>query len=420
LLSRLTLAFFAASIAIAVAACSSYGSSTVGGNGVGPSFPSQTLYAASSNQNSIDIYTKGQKSGTGPAYRIGGATTTLNGPQYIALDSKKNLWVTNYNTSTGAAVLVEIAALATGNVLPLASIPLTGRPRGIAITPKSSAAPTYTPAAVGVRPAATSSASASPSPSPSPKIHSEIIVMSAVVPTAFYPNQLQLWLEGATGPYDTIAGPNPNLNVPGGVALDENNNIYVTEVQGQRVDKFILPTPSPTPKPTPTPKTTPTPSASPSTSPSTSPSPSASPSPSPTPINVRPTFSITGKNTHVFVPTSVALDHAGNVYVADQGAAHAKCGSNSAPAILIFAHPRVKGIGNIISSPPAHIISGCATQLNAPTDIKVDSQGLIYVADTTQSGSGVVYIFAPGKYGNAASMGFYTSGGNVSGLIVVP
>ncbi|HZY99713.1 MAG TPA: hypothetical protein VFE36_09075, partial [Candidatus Baltobacteraceae bacterium] len=143
-------------------------------------------------------------------------------------------------------------------------------------------------------------------------------------------------------------------------------------------------------------------------------------SPTATPINVRPTFSIIGAKTHVFVPTSVAVDTVGNVYVSDQGAPHAKCRAKNGPAILIFAKPNVKGVGNIITSPPTHIISGCATKLNAPTDIKVDSQGLIYVADTTSSGNGIIYIFAPDKYGDVPYMGYFTSGGNVTGLSVVP
>lgn len=120
------------------------------------------------------------------------------------------------------------------------------------------------------------------------------------------------------------------------------------------------------------------------------------------------------------MPTSVALDTAGNLYISDQGAAHSGCKSSNGPAVLIFAHPKVKGVGNIISTAPTHIITGCATELNAPTDIKVDSQGLIYVADTTKTGNGIIYIFAAGVYNNVKPMGFYTSGGNVSGLSVVP
>jgi len=414
LLSRLTLAFFALSAAIGIAACSSYSSATIGGNGIGPNFPSQTVYATVSNRNSVDIYNKGQKSGSGPAYRISTNQPNLNGPQYVAFDSGKNLWVTNYNASTGSALLVEIAALATGNVLALQSTAVTGRPRGIAITPKATATPTAAAMAVAFAPFAKKSPSPSPSPTLKP-VKAELMVISDVDPTQVYPNQLLLYIEGGTAPYQSIAGPNPNLNVPGGVALDKDDNIYVANLQGARVDKFVLPTPSPTPKPTP--KPSPTPTTSPSPTPTGSASPSPTPSPTPTPINVRPTFSIIGSKTHVLVPTSVAVDAAGNLYISDQGAPHAKCSSTKGAAVLIFARPRTKGV---ISSPPTHVITGCQTELIAPTDIKVDSSGLIYVADTTQSGDGIVYVFQPGTYGNVKPMGFYTSTGAVTGLAVVP
>ncbi|HZV25666.1 MAG TPA: hypothetical protein VFG00_05180, partial [Acidothermaceae bacterium] len=242
MLSRFAIAFIALSSAVAIAACSSYSSSTVGGNGTGPNFPSQTLYATNSNQNAISIYTSGQKSGSGPSYQIGGSNTQLDGPQYVAFDSSRNLWVTNYSSSTNSAKLVELAALATGNVVPLGTTPVAGHLRGIAITPKATA--TASPAAMrGPR-------AASPSPSASPTQAPELMIISDVIPTAVYPSQLLLFIEGTTQPYQSIAGPNPNLNVPGGVALDSHDNIYVTNVQGHSVDKFVLPTPSPTPKPT--------------------------------------------------------------------------------------------------------------------------------------------------------------------------
>ena len=87
MLPRLTIGFIVLSAAIVIAACSSYGAgSTVN---VGPNFPSMTLYATNSNQNAISIYNKGQKSGSGPTFEIGGASTTLNGPQYLAFDTRQ-------------------------------------------------------------------------------------------------------------------------------------------------------------------------------------------------------------------------------------------------------------------------------------------------------------------------------------------
>ena len=100
MLPRLTIGFIALSAAIAIAACSSYSSASVN---IGPNFPPMTLYGTNSNQDAVSIYTKGQKTGTGPAYEIGGASTTLNGPQYLAFDTSHNLWITNYNPSTNGA-----------------------------------------------------------------------------------------------------------------------------------------------------------------------------------------------------------------------------------------------------------------------------------------------------------------------------
>jgi hypothetical protein len=408
-MSKLMVAFLTLSAAVGIAACSSFANATISGNGIGPDFPSQTLYATNSNQNGVSIFNPGQKSGTGPAYEIAGASTTLNGPQYLAFDNAGNLWVTNYNPSTNESLLVEIAALATGNVIPLFSSTISGRPRGVAITPKTTA----TPSPSSVRPNATASPSPSPSSSTSPTPVPALMVIASVIPTNKYPSQLLLFTEGSTTPYQSIAGPKPNLSVPAGVAIDLRDNIYVANAQGASVDQFILPTPSPTPKPTPTPTSTP----SPTPTPSISPSPSPTPSPTPTPINITPIFSITGVNTHVIRPTSVAVDSHDFVYISDLGAPGATCRSKGKqPAILIFAPPKVKGVINVR---PARTIAGCATNLKAPTDVKVGSNGLIYVADTSQTGN-VVWLFAATASGDAPPMGYYTSPGSVTGIGVVP
>ncbi len=373
----------------AIVACSSLGQTS--GVNVGPNFPSKTLYATNSNQNAISIYTNGTKTGGGPTYEIGGSNTSLDGPQYLAFDRAQDLWVTNYNPSTNRASIIEFAALATGNVIPLATNVLPGRPRGIAFTPKG---PTPLP-----------SSSASPIP--------RIMVIADSDPIDIYPNRVLLFVAGGTTPYQSIGGPKPGLNVPGGVAIDGQGHIYVTSIQGASVAQFMLPTPSPSPKPTRSPKPTPTPSPSPT--PSTSPSPSPTPSPTPTPVNISPRFTITAKN-GVVAPFGVALDSMGNIYIADQGKPKAGCNKADGPAILVFPPYNKK----IPYTTPIRRIHGCKTELIAPTDIKVNSDGLTYVADSTQSGSGIIYIFAAGANGNQAPMSSYKSPGAVTGLGLVP
>ncbi len=382
------LGFLALSMTAAIVACSSLGQTS--GVNVGPNFPSKTLYATNSNQNAISIYTNGTKTGGGPTFEIGGSSTSLNGPQYLAFDGGQNLWVTNYNPSTNRATVIEFQALATGDVIPLNSNALPGRPRGIAFSPKG---PTPLP-----------SSSASPVP--------RIMVIADNDPQETYPSRIFLFIAGATSPYQSIGGPKAGLKLPGGVTLDKQGHIYVTNIQGRSVAQFMLPTPSPTPKPTPTPTPTPTPSPTPTAS--TSPSPSATPSPTPTPINVFPRFTITAKN-GVITPLGVALDPMGNIYIADQGKPNAGCNSTLGPAILVFPPYNKK----IPYTKPIRKIHGCKTKLNAPTDVKVNSDGLIYVADSTTTGAGVIYIFAAGANGNAVPNN-YTSPGAVTGIGLVP
>lgn len=389
------LGFLAVIATALIVACSRLGQTS--GVNVGPDFPSKTLYATNSNQNAVSIYVNGTKGGGSPTFQIGGGSTGLDGPQYLAFDRGQNLWVTNYNPSTTKAVLIEFQALATGDVVPLSDTALPGRPRGIAFSPTG---PTPLP-----------SSSASPVP--------RIMVIADTNPLQTYPSQVLLFAAGTTVPYQSLAGPKPGLKLPGGVAIDGQGHVYVTSIAGESVSQFMLPTPSPSPKPTPTPSPTPTPTAT----PSSSPSPSPTPSPTPTPINVYPRFTLTAKN-GVRTPYGVAVDKSGNIYIVDRGKPGAPCkgSSNSlseAPAILVFPPYNKK----IPFTKPIRWIQGCNTMLVAPSDIKVNSAGVIYIADTTPSGSGVVLIFPAGAGGahdhNQVPM-MYKSPGAVTGIGLVP
>ncbi len=387
MLRRLTLGFaLVIAAATAIVACST--NSTNSTLSVGPNFPSQTLYASNSTQDAVSIYPPGTATGAGPAYQIGGSQTTFTGPQYLTFDNLSNLYVTNYNVSSNAGSIVEIKTLATGNVLPLNAVRLgTDRARGIAFY---------------LQPSTVASAS------PAPAFAVAVVNSSA---SAGFTSQI-IFFNDLLGAFQTIAGPNTKLNIPSGVAFDKSNNLYVTNIQSASVDVYALPTPAPTPSPTPSTSPSPSPSPSPTASGATA-SPSPTPSPTATPINITPIRTISGAASGLGQPSGIALDSNGNIYVSDPAAVGAAiCGGTKSvcPAVLVFASGS--------STPKA--IAGSNTLLNAPTDVKVDKTGNIYVGDTTTAGAGVVYMFAPGATGNVGPKSTYTSPGAVIGIGIAP
>lgn len=385
MLRRLAFGFVGVAMAaVAVSACSSSGSST-SAISVGPNFASQTLYATNTNQNGVSIYPAGTASGAGPQYQIGGSNTTLAGPQYLAFDSLSNLFVSNWNASSSTGSLLEFKATATGNVLPYGSQASSSvRERGIA---------DYQTTLTGQT------------------TKTDILVAAAFDPNVSntsFQSQLRFYFASGLFGYITVGGPLTGLDVPSGVAVDKNANIYVTNLLGSSVEVFSIPTPSPTPSPTATPTSSPTPSPTPSGATAT---PSPTPVPTATPVNIAPIAQISGATTGIGKPTGIALDANGNMYVSDQ--ASTICGSTKCPAILIFP---AGSNGAVVPS----AIAGASTGLLAPTDVKVDSKGQIYVADSTPAGAGVIYVFAANATGNVAPVATFTSPGNVIGLALSP
>ena len=105
-----------------------------------------------------------------------------------------------------------------------------------------------------------------------------------------------------------------------------------------------------------------------------------------------------------------------NIYIADRGKPNAGCHSKEGPAILVFPPYNKK----IPYTKPIRTIQGCNTQLNEPSDIKVNPSGVIYVADSTKANAGVVLIFAAGSNGDVAPTSNYTSPGVITGIGLVP
>ncbi len=103
---------------------------------------------------------------------------------------------------------------------------------------------------------------------------------------------------------------------------------------------------------------------------------------------------ISGSLTLLNSPSSIAVDAAQNIYVANTS------GNN----VLVFSSTAT---GNVA---PAGILSGAATGIATPLGVALDSTGNIYVASFNQpSNSSLVLEFAPAATGNAAPTRALTS-----------
>jgi len=162
-------------------------------------------------------------------------------------------------------------------------------------------------------------------------------------------NSITVYAAGASGnatPAATIAGGNTGLDFPTGIALDGTGNIYVGNSGGNiTVDGSI---------------TVYAAGAS---------------------GNATPTATIAGGNTGLSIPQGIALDGAGNIYVAN-------IVSNS---ITIYA------AGANGNATPAASIAGGNTGLSFPVGIALDGAGNIYVTNFTGNS---VTVYAPGASGN--------------------
>lgn len=347
MLRRLTLGFLLLG-GVTAAACSSNVNTPSSGGvpGVGPNFVTNTIYVANTTSNAIDIYTPAPGPSATPQYAIAGQSTSLNGPEYLAFNSSKQLYVSNFNAATKQSAILVYEEYATGNSLAFNAITLTSGdvPRGLAFMPNGD------------------------------------LAVALSVPSSTLFNSVYV--------YDTsnflavnIAGTNTGLNAPVGVAADADNHLYVGNSGGASVTVYAIP--SPTPIPSVSPSTSPSPSATPSVNPSVSPSPT--PVPTPASSNLTPILTFTSGLT---TPTGVALDTHGNLYVADAGNA------SNAPSIGIFNAPLTNGMAE-----SAKITSSAFVD---PTDVKVDGNGTIYVVDAGRGpGTSKLLIFAAGTNGNA-------------------
>lgn len=106
-----------------------------------------------------------------------------------------------------------------------------------------------------------------------------------------------------------------------------------------------------------------------------------------------PLITISGGKTKLAVPRGIAVDSAGNIYVANNGV----LGSEPASVTIYRA-------GDNGDAAPIARISGPRTRLEAPEGLALDSHGSIYVANESDSPKkpDTITVYSPGSNGDAA------------------
>ncbi|MDQ6931572.1 MAG: NHL repeat-containing protein [Candidatus Eremiobacteraeota bacterium] len=325
MLRRFFLAFVGAISIEGLAACGSTSNQAIS---IGPNFATGSLYVTNSNVNSISIFAPNAATGAHPVNSIGGSSTGLTNPQYIAFDVSKRAYVSNYNTATSTGSITAYASQATGSVLPLAVISgaatTLGQARGITVD----AAGNIYVANVAFPPSLTSSilvfaAGASGNTAPARSISGALTLLAFPAGIAingsaniFVANSANASIEqfssAATGnmaPTKTIVGPLTGLVVPAGLTLDLAGNIYVTDVGpgNSSIVEFA-----------------------------------ASATGNSSPMRV-----IAGSLTTLNNPSDIKLDAAGNIYVTNTGTGNVLVFSNSASG-NVAPTAVLNGAGNVV------------------------------------------------------------------------
>jgi sugar lactone lactonase YvrE len=338
---------------------------------------------------SITIYPAGSKGDAPPMAIIAGDNTGLYFPQGIALDSRRNLYVTDDSVNV-------YPAGSNGNVAPAASITgadtgLVG-PIGIALDSSGSLyvlnsfGGTAQRGSVTVYPAGSSGDTA-----PNATLTSNFTGLGSAVGiavdatgTIYVPYDLggvgehgsiAIYPAGgyATGPpIATIAGDNTGLDYPSRIAVDSIGNIIVLN-SGNAITEYpagsvgdVMPS---------------------------------------TTLNIDPS----GKN----YPIGIAVDRRDDLYVANQGGEKCNkrsCVQTSPDSVAVYP------TGSDGNAKPSAVISGANTNLASPSAVAVDHSGEIYVTNEgpvkctrgcgrcigIPAGPGSISVYAPGSNGDAA------------------
>jgi sugar lactone lactonase YvrE len=392
-------------------------SATISGFGTGLAGPTGItldtggkIYVANNGNNSVTVYSAGSSGNTAPSATISGVNTGLAGPYGIALDASLRIYVTNNegsvtvypagsngNATPSATISGSGTALAPGDVGPIA-IDGAGKIYVANDGSQSDGSDTVTVYAAGSTGNAT----------PSEIINRQFANLSAGLAgpdgIAFDSaeniyvanndnNSVTVYPAGSNGnvpPSATISGSNTGLSVPTGVALDIDDNIYVSN-ENNIVTVY----------------------------------------PAGSNGNIAPSATISGGSTGLDSPEGIALDSGGNIYVAnglnntvtvypkgstgnvapsatlntdlDTLTGVALDGSNNIYVVNYGSDARVAvyPAGSIGNATPSATISGSNTRLDFPLGLAVDSADKIYVVnDGIDGNDNLVTVYAAGSSGN--------------------
>lgn len=160
--------------------------------------------------------------------------------------------------------------------------------------------------------------------------------------------------QGNVAPIRAIAGNKTKLNNPGGLAIDSQGELYVGNSPNNTGGWINVYAPGAN-------------------------------------GNVAPIRQIRGKNTELYAPLSMTFDSQAELYVLNE--------DPNTGWITVFA-PGAKG-----DATPERTIKGSATKLAGPTGMEVDASGYIYIVN----GYEAVLIFAPNANGNVAPISNFSA-----------
>ncbi len=357
------------------------------------------IYVTNAPTNTVTVYAASANGNVPPIAVIGGSKTRLANPNGIALDASSKIYV--LSGAENRITVYPALASSTGilNEAPIAAIAGSktrlDSPAGIALDSQGNI---YVANDLG-----------------GPVVAGESYDKGTVT---VYP----AGSHGNVAPIATISGAETGLAYPIGIALDSGGNIYVGNSDTANTSSYLKYEPSITVYP------------------------------AGSNGNTSPVATITGDNTDLGYPLSIALDSSGNIYAADSGNVVVySAGSNgnvSPSAIIVGADTGLNGpsgialdsdrniyVSNIYGGPteggsvtiypagssgdaaPATTITSSFNGLDRPSGIAVDSAGNIYVANESggPGGLGSVAIYPAGSYG--AGTPIATIAGDNTGLI---